>query len=277
MNGRLGQLNKLAAAIPMANQQIAGGLQQARETQLQQAIGQMTPEQAATPRLAQSIGAQQASAAANIQLQAQQKTQQQAISTGQQIIAQDRMQRQQELFTRSQALSQKSRYLENELGRVSQSAKDKLFDQQLSFKRDELGRTVWNERQLADYKLATAKSDEDFLNYQQQATLLSERRLKMLTMAQRKLEQTLEQGYAANKQKLDQASKLKIMESLANLKKKMAREKARQSGNMAMWQAGGTIIGAGVGFVATGFNPAGAVVGAQMGAGAGTAIGSANS
>jgi hypothetical protein len=273
---RIQNLNKLAAAIPMANQQIASGMQQARETQLQQTIGQMTPEQAATPRLAQSMGAQQAAQASAIQLGAQQKTQQSAVVAGQQAIVQDKIQKQQELFTRSQALSQKNRYLENELARISQSAKDKLLDQQLSFKRDELGRTVWNERQLADYKIATAKDEEDFRNYQQEASNLSERRMKMLQMAQRKLEQVLEQGYISTNQKLDQASRLKIVETVAALKRKQARESARQSSNMGMWSGAGTIVGAGIGFVASGGNPYGAVVGAQIGQGVGTAAGAQN-
>lgn len=273
MSMRLGQLNKLAAAIPMANQQIASGMQQARETQLQQSIGQMTPEQAATPRLAQSMGAQQAAQASAIQLGAQQKTQQSAVVAGQQAIVQDKIQKQQELFTRSQALSQKNRYLENELARISQSAKDKLLDQQLSFKRDELGRTVWNERQLADYKIATAKDEEDFRNYQQEASNLSERRMKMLQMAQRKLEQVLEQGYISTNQKLDQASRLKIVETVAALKRKQARESARQSSNMGMWSGAGTVIGTIAGIP---FGPAGMMAGAQIGQGVGTAAGAQN-
>lgn len=275
---RIQNLNKLAAAIPMANQQIASGMQQARETQLQQTIGQMTPEQAATPRLAQSMGAQQAAQASAIQLGAQQKTQQSAVVAGQQAIVQDKIQKQQELFTRSQALSQKNRYLENELARISQSAKDKLLDQQLSFKRDELGRTVWNERQLADYKIATAKDEEDFRNYQQEASNLSERRMKMLTMAQKKLEQILEQGYISNTQKLNQASRLKIVETVAELKRKQARESARQSSNMGMWAGAGTVVGAVAGAMIAGPGgyAAGAAVGAQIGQGVGTAAGAQN-
>jgi len=276
MNPRIGQLNKLATAIPMANQQIASGMQQARETQLQAAIGGLTPEQAAQPRLAQAVGAQQAAAAAQIQTQAQQKTQQQAITAGQQAITNEKIKKQQELFTRSQALSQKGRYLENELARISQSAKDKLLDQQLSFKRDELGRTVWNERQLADYKIATAKDDEDFRNYQQEVTNLSERRMKMLLVAQKKLEQILEQGYLSTNQKLDQASRLKIAENLAELKRKQAREAARQANTMAMWSGGGAILGAAAGALVPGGGAIGAAVGAQIGQGVGTAVGSQN-
>jgi len=276
MNPRIGQLNKLATAIPMANQQIASGMQQARETQLQAAIGGLTPEQAAQPRLAQAVGAQQAAAAAQIQTQAQQKTQQQAITAGQQAITNEKIKKQQELFTRSQALSQKGRYLENELARISQSAKDKLLDQQLSFKRDELGRTVWNERQLADYKIATAKDDEDFRNYQQEVTNLSERRMKMLLVAQKKLEQILEQGYLSTNQKLDQASRLKIAETLEELKRKQAREAARQANTMGMWAGGGAILGAAAGSLVPGGGAIGAAVGAQIGQGVGTAVGSQN-
>lgn len=273
MNGRIGQLNQLAASIPLANQQVVSGMQQARQTQLQQAIGGLTPEQAAAgPRVAQTIGAQQAQQAAQIQLQQQQAGQQRAISAGQQALAQDKMQKQQELFTRSQAVNQKARYLENELARISQGAKDKLLDQQLTFKRDELGRTLWNERQLADYKLTTAKNEEEFNDYRQQAENLYERKIRMMEMAQKKLEQVLQQGYLKENQRLDQASRLRIAQAAAEMQKKIAREKARANSKMAMWTGVGTIVGAGLGAL-TG-TPQGIALGAQMGGAFGTAIGS---
>lgn len=259
MNGRIGQLSQLAAAIPAANQSVVSGMQQARETQLQQAIGGMTPEQAAAgPRLAQTIGAQQAQQSAQIQLQQQQTAQQRAAAAGQQAIAQDKMQKQKELFTRSQALSQKGRYLENELARISQGAKDKLLDQQLSFKRDELGRTLWNERQLADYKVATAKNEEEFKTYQQQVNNLYERKLKMMEMAEKKLEQVLQQGYLSNKQKLDQASRKRIAETAMELRRQRMKAQAKANSTVAIFEAAGTIIG-------SYWGPAGAMVGRGIG------------
>lgn len=282
MNGRIGQLSQLAAAIPAANQSVVSGMQQARETQLQQAIGGMTPEQAAAgPRVAQTIGAQQAHQAAQIQLQQQQTAQQRAVSAGQQTIAQDKMQKQKELFTRSQALSQKGRYLESELARISQNAKDKLLDQQLTFKRDELGRTLWNERQLADYKLSTAKNEEEFREYEQQVTQLYDRKLKMMEMAQRKLEQVLEQGYYKGKQKLDQASRLRITQYVAEMKRKQAREQAKARGAMAMFSGGGSLLGAAAGIAVVAATGGGALaayataasLGATVGGGVGTIAG----
>lgn len=275
MNGRIGQLNKLATAIPLANQQVASGMQQARETQLQQAIGQMTPEQAATPRLAQSIGAQQAEAAGKIQLQAQQKTQQQAVTAGQQALAQEKLQKQQQLFTRSQALAQKNRYLEGQLANISQSAKDKLLDQQLSFKRDEFGRTLWNERQLADYKLMTAKSEEEYRQFEQQFEQMSQRRMKMLEIAQQKITLSLKNGFMREDQRLNQNQKIELMKAKAAIDRKIAAEKAKRRGRGAMFQGAGAIIGAAAGaYIGMAGGPQGAIIGASIGSQIGSGVGS---
>ena len=275
MNGRIGQLNKLSTTIPLANQQIASGMQQARETQLQAAIGGLTPEQAAQPRLAQAVGAQQAAAAAQIQTQAQQKTQQQAITAGQQAITNEKMKKQQELFTRSQTISQKNRYLEGQLASISQQAKDQLLDQQLSFKRDEFGRTLWNERQLADFRLLTAKSEEEYRAFEQEFEQMSQRRIKMLEVAQAKIAQALKNGFTAEEQRLNNQQRIKLEEARVALQKKLAKEQAKRRGRGAMFQGAGQIIGAGAGAVlgaGTG-TPMGAYIGAQVGAQVGGGLG----
>jgi hypothetical protein len=87
----------------------------------------------------------------------------------------------------------------------------------------------------------------------------------------------MEQGYLSNKQKLDQGGKMEITQMLQAAKKaQQDRENAAKNKN-AMWAAGGTIVGAGLGAVAAVYtggaiNPAtGAMIGASVGGGLGQA------
>ena len=72
---RMQQLRKLAQATPVANQQVARGLQEAQATQLQAAIGAAKP--GAGVQQAQQLGAATAGQQAATQMQAAQDTQKQ--------------------------------------------------------------------------------------------------------------------------------------------------------------------------------------------------------
>lgn len=270
MNTRIGQLNKLAASIPVANQELANNMQAARITQLQSAIGGLTPEQAGTTQLAQQIGAQQAQQAGAIQVQTAQKTAQQQQQIGQMALQEDKMQKQQELFTRQQALAQRNRGLTNQLARLDSNLKDRLFDQQLQFKKDEFGRTIWNERQLADFAVLQAKTQADLDKFEQMVDQQSKRRLQILQTAQAKLKQVLEQNYLREGQELDQSARKEIARMKAAAEEKIRKEKARRANRGAMLQGAFTVIGAIVGAVTAG--PPGAAAGAQIGSGVGQAV-----
>ena len=271
---RMQQLSSLAATIPVANERVAAGLQDARQVQMQSAIGQLTPEQAVAPGLAQQMGGQQATAAADIQLQSQQKTAEQSGRAGEQALAGQQIDIKKQLATRQIALSQKNRYLTGELARVSEGAKDTLLDKQLSFARDEMGRAVWNERQLADWAIISAKNDEDFRNFEVQYNAMSERKLKMLEIASVKNKQTLKQGFDQNEQTLTQDQRLRLAKALVELEKKKAKEAAKRSNTAAIFQGAGMIVGAVAGGLATGGSPQGIMIGAQLGGGAGQVVGS---
>ena len=271
---RMQQLSSLAATIPVANERVAAGLQDARQVQMQSAIGQLTPEQAVAPGLAQQMGGQQATAAADIQLQSQQKTAEQSGRAGEQALAGQQIDIKKQLATRQIALSQKNRYLTGELARVSEGAKDTLLDKQLSFARDEMGRAVWNERQLADWAIISAKNDEDFRNFEVQYNAMSERKLKMLEIASVKIKQTLKQGFDQNEQTLTQDQRLRLAKALVELEKKKAKEAAKRSNTAAIFQGAGMIVGAVAGGLATGGSPQGIMIGAQLGGGAGQVVGS---
>jgi hypothetical protein len=271
MNARIQQLNKLAGSIPVVNNNIAQGMQAARQTQLQQAIAGMAPGQAGTTQLAQQLGAQQAQQAGAIQVQTAQKTAQQTAQVGQMALQEDRMQKNQELFTRQQALSQRNRGLTNQLAQLDSRLKDQLIDQQLSFKQDEFGRTIWNERQLADFAVLQAKTQVDLDKFEQTMEQQSRRRLQIMSAVQAKLKQALDQNYMRQGQELDQQTRLYLANMVKQAKEKEAAERRRRSSFGAIVQGSLTVAGAVIG-AASPLGPAGAVIGAQIGSGVGQVI-----
>lgn len=271
MNARIQQLNKLAGSIPVVNNNIAQGMQAARQTQLQQAIAGLAPGQAGTTQLAQQLGAQQAQQAGAIQVQTAQKTAQQTAQVGQMALQEDRMQKNQELFTRQQALSQRNRGLTNQLAQLDTRLKDQLIDQQLSFKQDEFGRTIWNERQLADFAILQAKTQVDLDKFEQTMEQQSRRRLQIMSAVQAKLKQTLEQNYMRQGQELDQQTRQYIAQMARQAREKEAAERSRRNSFGAILQGGLTVAGAAAGWMIAG--PAGGMAAQALGASIGAQVG----
>jgi hypothetical protein len=266
MNDRITQLNRLAGNIPVVNQQIANGMQQARVSQLQQTIAGMAPDQAGTTATAQQLGAQQAQQSGAIQAQAATKTNEQVSQVGQMALQQDKMAKNQELFTRQQAITQKNRAYTNQLASLDNNLKDQLLDQQLSFKTDEFGRTLWNERQLADYAVLQATSQVDLDKFEQTVNQQSQRRMQILQTAQAKIKQALEQNFMREGQALDQQTRMELARMKQQAEAKIRREKNKRNSRAAMFQGGLTILGAGLGAAVPVIGPAaGAMVGGGLG------------
>jgi hypothetical protein len=166
--------------------------------------------------------------------------------------------------TRLNVLSLKQREDVSKLGR---DVKAKLFDDQLVFEKDDRGRLFSNERQLADYAIASAKSDIDLQDKMREMTQDAEKDMIMLEATNAKLKQALEQGYLDNKQKLDQDTKRRIQKAIDANENEM-RKKASNAANRALiFQGLGAVAGAGIGFATLG--PMGAMAGAQLGSEAG--------
>ena len=263
------QLRKLADQLPGANQSVARGLQAGRETQLQETIRQARP---VGPRQAQALGTQQAQQSGQIQLQAARQTQQDMGAVGQMAGQQQQLESQQRIGEQQRGVSKKQRELVARLQRLDEDAKNKLLDRQLEFQQDERGRQFLNERQLADWAVANAKSEEEFAKYKQQAMQMHDKKIAMLKTANAKLQQALKQNYIIEGQQLDNAQRLKIQQDQRALQQKLAQEAAKRAEKQAMWQAGGTIIGT----VAGAFGgPAGAAAGGQLGGAIGGGAGAA--
>ena len=270
-SARSRQLQTLAQGMPVANQAVADQLQQGRQTQLQAAISS-APTGVSTRQAAQQVGAQQAQQAGQIQTGIMEQDLKQQAQLGQLGLAEQAQTAQKGLADRQLGLQQKQRELTGKLTAIDSRLKNELFDKQLSFQRDDMGRTLYNDRQLLDYKLMTAKSDEDLSNYEQKVSQLSKRKLQILEAAYKKIAQTLEQQFTKGQQKLDQAQKKRLVLAEAAMKEKIAREKANAANRGSMFSSAGTIAGAAVGTYYGG--PAGGAAGAAVGGGAGSILAS---
>lgn len=152
-----------------------------------------------------------------------------------------------------------SRKQKEDLSKLGLDVKQKIYDNRIRFERDELGRKFSNERQMADYAIASAKNEQDLRNKMQIMQQIMQKELYMMEQASNKVNIALERGYLDDKRKLDQEQKRKLYD----MKKKMDGEIRKKKANNAM--------------IVNGLTAAGAVffggVGATGGAAAGSALG----
>jgi hypothetical protein len=158
-----------------------------------------------------------------------------------------------------------------DLQRLGSDVKDKLVDSRLRFERDDMGRKFTNDRQLSDYILSNARTQQEFDSEMRSLIKETDQYILTLDMMENKISQALKQGYIREKGDLDRAMGIELARMKQEIQKKKEKEMAKKRNNAAAWQAAGTIIGAAVGSaVAPG---AGTAVGAQVGGAVGTAAG----
>jgi hypothetical protein len=261
---KLTALQNLQGQLPVASQRVAQGIQAARDIQLQQAVAK-APTGAAIAPAAQQTAAAAVQQTGQQQAQAAQQMVQQAGQVGQLQLGEQKMSGQQAVFGAQQAAEKQELDNVQRLSQLDMNAKKELYDNEISFKRDEAGRTLFNQRQLADYVKQNAVSDEQFKNYAQQAEQISKRNLQAMESAYNIIAENLKQQSAIAEQNKDQAAKKQIQEIQIELQKRMAKARARAANNMGAWTAGGTVVGA----------VAGGVAGSIIAPGAGTAAGAA--
>lgn len=269
-SARMQQLKKLAGAMPVANQQVANGLQQAQATQFQSAISQAGP--AAGTATAQTAGAQQAAAMAAPVVQAQEANQKQVGQVANVAQSQNAVESTQRVGAKESAVSGKSLEYAAKLAALNNKVKNDLLDQQLKFAKDERGRVMLNDRQLADVAILTAKNAEDLANYKQGVEQMNSRKLQAMETAYRQLEVAMKSGYTQDGQRLDFNTKSQIKDMMADAEKSMQDEKNRIANNTAMWGAAGTIVGSVVGGIYGGAG--GAKAGGEAGGAGGGYAGS---
>lgn len=269
-----GGLAAMAGQMPVRNRELADQQRAARTLQLQQAISKLTPQQAPTAAQAAGMGAALSAQAGQEQVgRAQQmvETTGQVARLGQQETA---LAGAQKLGAMQEAGRQEQLSQIDRLAKLDANAKRELFDKELQFRKDAANQTFFSERQLADYKKQSAVSDEQYRNWANQAQNYHKRNIASLEAVYNKLAEIEKNNFQIGEQKLDQAARKEIIALKADAERRVREAQRKAANNTQMWSAGLGVIGAGVGFVATGFNPAGGMVGYQAGSALGGTIGS---
>lgn len=224
------------------------------------------------PGQVQQAGAEAVQQQAKAQAEARQQEAQMAVGVQEARLGQQAMGQRDVMQQRKLALGASLRNAENSLAALSMTTKQQMFDATMQFEQDELGRTIFNERQLLDYAISKAKDVEDLQNYEQTVGQMSERRMRLLQAAQAKIQQELQQAYQMEENELTQEHKLGLARAKAALEAKMQQEKADAANRAAMFNGIFTIAGgvAGAIIAGPGGYAGGAAAGASIGGGLGT-------
>lgn len=240
---RLKALRSLAANLPVANQRVAQGQKAAQDLQLQQAV-KAAPTSTPVAATAQATGASMAQTAGEQQA----KSAEQSAQTGQQIgqvgLAEQGRAGQEKVASLQAGQKQQEMDSLSRLAGISEQAKQELYDQQMQFKKDEAGRTLFNTRQLADYAVTSAKNDEELKNYQQNMELASKRKAELMDAAYNKLKEELTSKYELAKAKGDYEGQRQIKEFQNDIEERKAKENAELEKNLAIMKAMFSVAGA---------------------------------
>lgn len=270
---RMAALQNLQNQLPVASQKIASGIQAARDIQLQQAVAK-APTGAAIAPAAQQTAAAATAQTGSQQVDAAKQMIQQSGQMSQLKLGEQQIGAQQQVAQQQQAARQQEMTNVDRLGRLDMAAKQEIYDKELQFKKDEAGRTLFNERQLADFAIRNVKSEEEFKNYAQKAEMVSKRKIQAMETAYKIIEEDLKQQWLLAEQQKDQTAKERIVQIRRDIEARIQREKARAANNAAAWQAAGMVAGAAI-VVASGGTAAPAILmGAQAGGGIASIVGS---
>lgn len=264
---RLRALQNLSQNLPVANSRVAAGQSAARDMQLQSVV-QKAPSASPTTSTAQQTGSSASQQAGQQMIegatnQLAQQGQVAKLGNAETANANQAQVSSLQSGAREAAMDNAQR-----LDRVAAGAKAELYDRQMQFARDELGRTKFTNEQLADFAVSNAKSAQEYQNQAQTAQLATQRNMQMLEAAHGRIMEDLQFQYQQAKQSGDQDAMRQIRDKANSMDDMMAREKARAANKAAAWTAGGVLLGGAAG-AAVGQSAAGA----QGGAGVGGALG----
>jgi hypothetical protein len=261
----------LAGQMPGQNQRVVTGLQEAAKSQMQQQLGGQLTGQPLGIRQIEAAGQQATAMQAQPLLQVQQQAQQQAQQLGGLAIKEEAQSAQKRLQERQFNQSRAQKDMESQLNTLNSGLKQRLLDDQFTFQKDELGRTFFNERQLLDYKVSTAKSALEVRDLEQKMRQASSRKMQILKAAQAKINQDLTQEFQKGEQSLNQEQVKRLTEAQRAMQDKIRREEARAKNRGSMFSALGTLAGIGI-VVATGGTGAALLAGGAAGGGAGSLL-----
>lgn len=269
-------IKKISKAMPIADAEAKRRAEATRAIQLQKSVAaapSVTPSQ--MPGVAGYLGTQQATAAGQQAVQTAQQKAQQGLGLQQAAVGVQGMQQQATLA--AQQLAQQEQAIKGQASTQDKArqAEDTIFQNQLVFNKDELGRKYLQGTQELDMAIASAQSEEDFKDRVQYINQVSQQKIQMLTALNNRLSTILKGRDALAEQKLDQASKERIQAYQQQIEAEIQRATSAAANREAMFTAGGGIIGGVVGGIigAVAGEGAGAVPGAIIGAGVGSQAG----
>ena len=269
-SNKLKALQNLAGQLPVASQKVAQGQAAARDIQLQQAV-KAAPTTTQTAAPAAQIGAAQTQQAGSQMIEQAKQTQAQLGQVAQAGLAQQGQEQQAKTASLQAGAKQQQQDQVQQLASISMQAKNELFDKQLTFDKDQAGRTLFNDRQLMDYAAKNARSNEEFKNYAQQAEQINKRALEAQEHAFKLIQQDLDAKQAIAEQNNDQDAAKQIAAARMDMQKRMANQKNKKNNRSAMYTSVGTGVGMVVGGVVAGYFSGGTA--APAGAAAGGAVG----
>ena len=262
----------LASNMPGQNTKVATELQEASKMGMQAQLGQIgqAGQGPLSVQQVQQAGAQAAAQQGQATLQAQQQQAQKAMQLSKQTAQEEQQQNQQKLREREFNIKKKANILQRQLGVYDEKLKNEIFDKNIKFEKDELGRTLFNERQLMDFKIYNSKSKIEFRKFEQDMRNMSKKRMRMLDISLLKIKQELNQQFEKDQLEMDQEQRMRLLKAKAALEEKIRRAKADAANRASMFSSAFTVVGAGVGGFFGG--PAGAMAGAQIGGGVGNVV-----
>lgn len=250
----------------MAGVQAAKDTRAARTSALQGAIGGQIGDANTGAALGSTAGAI-VSNQGNIANKATGQAQQAVGQIAEQALQGKALDRKEVFQQRKIQIETQTRNSVEQLRKLDASLAARFFDDQMKFSKDEIGRTVFTEQQLMDYAVVKYKRDEDFQNYKQSASQMSDRRMQVLKAAAARIELTLKQTFLADEQAATQEQTARLTKAKADMEVKIREQANANAERGAMFTALGTVVGAVAGIVG---GPAGIAAGAALGGAAGS-------
>jgi hypothetical protein len=248
------QVNEKAAATQLATQsaaQAGQAITQQQQAAQQQAL-QMTGAQAQQQAQQEQLSQQRTAVGQDIHMQNLKQLKAEEAQTADlesrkriqesEIEAEDMLSRYN--IDQDNRLQMATIQQRRDLANLGNDIKDQIIDSRLRFEKDERGRKFSNERQLRDYAISNARSEQDLRSELDSMQRDTERYILTMEFAEKRMTQILNQGYLSQKGDLDRQSILKIQQIKKELQDKLNKKK-RDAANQRMI-VGGVIMAAGV-------------------------------
>jgi hypothetical protein len=242
--------------------------QKAANTMQLMQLAKQAPVTATTAQISQA-GAGMASQVAKQNLQNVERAVKQGQQIGEMEAKQQQANLQKDLQQKEIISRQQLQNDYNKLAELDRDLSDRVMADRSKMLVDSAGLKYLNQKQLLDYKVATARSQQDLLDYQQQVETLYKKKIMMMEVAFQKITQLSENRYLQDKMNLTETQRKLLAKAKAEAEVRLANEKKRQAEingqRQLLMSVGSSLIGAA--FVV------GGPVGWAMGAAGATALG----